>query len=60
MTLALGELREEVIYALQQPLIRLHDVAFNRDKKMVKRVLKNQARVMGAGPITSWTMIYWT
>lgn len=49
MTLALGELREEVIYALQQPLIRLHDVAFNRDKKMVKRVLKNQARVMGAG-----------
>ena len=49
MTIALGELREEVIYSLQQPLIRLHDLAFNRDKKMVKRVLKNQARVMGAG-----------
>lgn len=49
MTIALGELREEVIYSLQQPLIRLHDIAFNRDKKMVKKVLKNQARVMGAG-----------
>jgi hypothetical protein len=43
------DLRSEVIYALQQPLIRLQDVVFNRDKKMVKRVLKNQARVMGAG-----------
>ena len=45
----MSDLRSEVIYALQQPLIRLSDTAFNRNKKMVKKVLKNQARVMGAG-----------
>jgi len=47
--IALGELREEVIYSMQQPHVRLHNMALKRDKKMVKKVLRNQARVMGAG-----------
>jgi len=47
--IALGELREEVIYSMQQPHVRLHNMDFRQDKKKVKEVLRNQARGMNGG-----------